>query len=147
MSFRDPRPDPNLARALRRVGADEVHTARELAALRHRILEQAEPLLRRRRQQAPWWEYALAWRRTLIPVALSAAAVAMFSMLQLAPRQVERDLMMGERSSVRPELLDAAANRMSSGDLLELIVAGNASAENSAHAQSPDTVAPKGSAQ
>jgi len=147
MSFRDPRPDPSLARALRRVGADEVHTPRELAALRHRILEQAEPMLRRRRQQLPWWEYALAWRRTLIPVALSAAAVAMFSMIQLAPQPVEGNLVMGERSSVRPELLDAAANRMSSGDLLELIVAGNGSADNSAHTQSADTVSPKGSRQ
>ena len=31
--------------------------------------------------------------------------------------------------------------------ILELIVAGNGSAEQSAHVQSPDTVVPKGSAQ
>lgn len=147
MSFRDPRPDPSLARALRRVGADERHSARELAALRRRLLEQAEPLLRRRRQQAPWWEYALAWRRTLIPVALSAAAVATFSMIQLAPHSGDGDLTGAERAAVRPELLDAAANRMSSGDLLELIVAGSGSVEQGARAQSSDTVVPKGSAQ
>ena len=126
MSFRDPRPDPNVARALRRVGADDAPSARELAQLHRRIVEQAEPLLRRRRNQsAAWWEYALAWRRTLVPVALSAAAVAVFGIFHVPVRSIT-GLVVGDRAANSGELLDAVANRVSSGDLLELIVSGGA---------------------
>jgi hypothetical protein len=146
MSFRDPRPDPAIARALRRVGADDVHSARERAALRRRILEHAEPLLsRRRRQQGAWWEYALAWRRTLVPIALSAAAVAMFSMLRPVTSAVPSRVIASDRARARPELLDAVANRMSSGDLLDLIVTG--SSDDASRGRPTDTIAPKGSTQ
>jgi hypothetical protein len=87
-------------------------------------VEQAEPLLRRRRHQGVWWEYAVAWRRTLVPVALTAAAVAMFGILNAPRRPIPEHLVVGERTTPGPELLDAVANRVSSGDLLDLIVSG-----------------------
>ena len=123
MSFRDPRPDPRLSRALRRVGADDAPSARELALLRRRIVEQAEPFLRRRRNQGFWWEYAFAWRRALVSVALTAAAVAMFGIFHAPARRTPAGLVVGARAN-GPELLDAVANRVSSGDLLDVIVSG-----------------------
>jgi len=152
MSFRDPRPDPSISHALRRVGADDATSARELAALRRRILEQAEPLLRRRRHQGVWWEYAVAWRRTLVPVALTAAAVAMFGILNAPRRPIPEHFVVGERttSAPGPELLDAVANRVSSGDLLDLIVSGTGTEARANASRRDDTsgaFTSKGSAQ
>ena len=150
MSFRDPRPDPTISRALRRVGADDAPSARELAALRRRIVEQAEPFLRRRRNQGAWWEYALAWRRTLVPVALTAAALAMFGIFQAPMRQGASGLVVSERNTMHPELLDAVANRMSSGDLLDLMVTAGAADDGSKSTRREDTsgaVTTKGSSQ
>ena len=151
MSFRDPRPDPRISRALRRVGADDAPSARELAVLRRRIVEQAEPFLRRRRNQGVWWEYTLAWRRTLVSVALTAAALAMFSILHAPARRLPGGLVVGARSSSGPELLDAVANRVSSGDLLELIVSSNGGDVSARAAKRRDdtsgAITSKGSAQ
>jgi hypothetical protein len=150
MSFRDPRPDPSISRALRRVGADDPASARELAALRRRILEQADPLLRRRRHQSAWWEYAVAWRRTLVPVALTAAAVAMVGILNAPRRPIAERLVVGERTTTAPELLDAVANRVTSGDLLDLIVSGSGTDARANASRRDDTsgaITSKGSAQ
>ena len=125
MSFRDPKPDPAIARALRRVGADDVHAARELSALRRRIVQHAEPLLRRRRSQATWWEYAVAWHRTLLPLALAAAAAATFGIVHLPLRRGSTAITVDAPATGGGELLDAVANRMSSGALLDVLVAGS----------------------
>jgi hypothetical protein len=143
MSFRDPRPDPAIARALRRVGADELHAARELGALRRRIVEHAEPLLRRRRPQGTWWEYALAWHRTLVPLALAAAAAATFGIVHLPARGMARDLAAASASG-KTVLLEAVANRVSSGDLLDALVSGDGA--EGAHGVGGETTS-KGSTQ
>jgi len=148
MSFRDPRPDAHIGHALRRVGADDAPSARELALLRRRILEEAEPVLRRRRSQGrAWWEYAVAWRATLVPVALSAAAVAVFSIFGLPAVRSATDLVVGDRTPSRPELIDAVANRVSSGDLVDLIVSANEAAAGARHEDTSDAASSKGSSQ
>jgi hypothetical protein len=74
--FQEPRPDPRLGEALRRLdsasGADD-------AQLRQRIVQAAEPTLTSLRAPTPrWWEWISRWVPIAVPVGLAASLVAGF---------------------------------------------------------------------
>jgi hypothetical protein len=74
--FQEPRPDPRLGEALRRLdsasGADD-------AQLRQRIVEAAGPTLTSLRAPTPrWWEWISRWVPVAVPVGLAASLVAGF---------------------------------------------------------------------
>jgi len=121
MSYRDPKVDRQLAEALREMGATDRTSSREVHLLARRIVRHADPMLRVRRRSAAWWEYAAHWARALVPLGLSAAAVAAAGMIWLIPARATtsaRPLSPGEHAA----LLGAVANRVPSHELLDLVV-------------------------
>ena len=72
--FQEPRPDPRLGEALRRLDAA---SGAEDAQLRQRIVEAAAPTLTSLRAPTPrWWEWISRWVPVAVPVGLAASLVA-----------------------------------------------------------------------
>jgi hypothetical protein len=72
--FREPRPDPRLGQALRRL---EAGSALDDAQLHQRILAAAAPTLGTLRAPAPrWWEWISRWMPIALPVGLAASLAA-----------------------------------------------------------------------
>jgi len=122
MSYRDPKADRQLAAALRQMNAADKTSSREVHLLARRIVRHADPMLRVRRRSAAWWEHAAHWSRALVPIGLSAAALAAAGLIWLIPARAAvdaRPLSSGEHAA----LLGAVANRVPSYELLDLVVA------------------------
>ena len=77
MKHDDLAPDPELARALHRFDSVPEHSLADLHTLTRDIVAGAAPILDARgHRTTPWWEYAAAWSRTLIPIGVTTALVA-----------------------------------------------------------------------
>jgi hypothetical protein len=73
--FREPKRDPALGSALRRIEA--ASRMDDPQALRRRIVAAARARLARLGSPAPqWWEWISAWIRVAVPVGLAAALAA-----------------------------------------------------------------------
>jgi hypothetical protein len=94
MTLDDLTPDRELTDALRQFDHTAAPTPAELHALAHKIVSRARPLLQQRRagtlaralgrtaaQALAWWEYPAAWARTLIPLGVTTALMAVACIL------------------------------------------------------------------
>ena len=74
--------DPEIARALRDMGAGAPTGSVDWDTLHRNILRNAEGPLSRLRRTSPWWQYMAGWGRAAIPLAL-AAILAILTLLPL----------------------------------------------------------------
>jgi hypothetical protein len=120
---REPSRDSEIARALR--GADLSGSASPalLRRLNDRIVAAAMPLLEERAaQHRTMWDYTERWSGMLLPLGALAALAAGFCLFMLS---AQRDSASEAAAVPRVALLGAATNRVSSQNLVDLLVSND----------------------
>ena len=119
----DPR-DAELARVLRDADAVARPSDAELRAFSARIIHAATPMLdARSAAERTVWDYAERWSAVLLPVGALTAVAAGVCLFALANSS---EPVSPRASTTRVALAGAATNRVSSQNLLDLLVAGDA---------------------
>lgn len=89
MTFEDLTPDHEVTDALRRFDHAPAPSASQLRGLARRIVSSAAPLLEpRRANTVAWWDYPAVWARTLIPLGVTTALMAVACILWAALAQL-----------------------------------------------------------
>lgn len=132
MIKRDPRRDAQLHRLLADAGLTARMPNDRVRRLGERIVTAAIPMLHERAPaQRTIWDYAVGWSSMLLPVGTLAATAAAVCLFVVSARRVPAPARL---SSTRVALLGAATNRLSSQNLVDLLVSGDRAA-----AASPDS--------
>ena len=123
MTRRDPRRDPQLHRLLADAGLTAPISEDRMRGLGERIAAAAVPMLRERESaQRTIWDYAVGWSSMLLPIGSLAAAAAGLCLFVLSAQRAPAPARV---SSTRVALLGAATNRVSSQNLVDLLVSGD----------------------
>ncbi|HEY4217904.1 MAG TPA: hypothetical protein VGM67_12255 [Gemmatimonadaceae bacterium] len=118
------RRDEELARLLRDADATMRPSAAQLRALGARIVKAGLPVLdARAASERTVWDYAERWSTVLLPVGAFTAIAAGLCLFVLSSSS-EPALPRG--NATRVALIGAATNRVSSQNLLDMLVAGDA---------------------
>jgi hypothetical protein len=126
VTSRDPRRDPQLQRVMADAGLGAPVPDDRLRRLGERIVAAAGPMLREREfAQRTIWEYAVGWSSMLLPLGTLAAAAAAVCLFVVSAQRAPAPARL---SSTRVALLGAATNRLSSQNLLDLLVSGDRAA-------------------
>lgn len=120
MKTSNPVRDRWLGGVLRQAGMDDVAVSPEqLRALTQRIVTAAGPMLdQRAAPNRTLWDYVERWADTLIPMGAFTALAAAACLFWLSTIHIAEPAV-GERTA----LIGAATNRVSSHDLVDLLVA------------------------
>jgi hypothetical protein len=123
MTGHDPRRDAQLHRMLSDAGLSAPPSKERVRRLGERILAAAAPALRERElSQCTIWDYAERWSGMLLPVGSLMAVAAGLCLFVLSAEREPRPVRL---SSTGVTLLGAATNRVSSQNLVDLIVLGD----------------------
>lgn len=123
MTRRDPRRDAQLHRLLANAGLAAPMPEDRVRGLAERIAAAAVPMLRERESvQRTIWDYAVGWSSMLLPIGTLAAAAAGLCLFVLSAQRLP---VPARLSSTRVALLGAATNRVSSQNLVDLLVSGD----------------------
>lgn len=123
---RDARRDAQLQQLLADAGLTPPLPDERVRRLGERIITAAAPVLRERESaQRTIWDYADGWSSMLLPIGTLTAAAAAICLFVLSAQRVPAPPRL---SSTRVALLGAATNRLSSQNLVDLLVSGDGTA-------------------
>jgi hypothetical protein len=118
-----PSHDPEIANLLRDASVSATSSADGLRRLNERIMAAALPMLDELAPpQCTVWDYAEHWSRVLLPIGALAAVAAGLCLFALSSDRLPP----AQSAPPRVALLGAATNRVSSQNLIDLLVSNEA---------------------